>query len=114
MSKVVRMMEHRKGAPFVHFSRRELNQLLGLYSRKVAKGDWRDYAIDHDDTVARFFIFRHANERPLFTIVKRRHGNGLKADHSFSLYSGTRRVRQGASLMELLEDLSDSLRLVQP
>lgn len=114
MSKVVRMLEYRKGAPFVHFSRRELNQLLGLYSRKVAKGEWRDYAIDHDDAVARFFVFRHAHERPLFTIVKRRHGHGLKADHSYSLYAGTRRVRQSQSLLEILEELADSLRLVQP
>ena len=30
----------------VTFSRRELNRILDLYGRKVAAGEWRDYAID--------------------------------------------------------------------
>ena len=30
------------------FTRAELNQLLGLYSRHVSRGVWRDYAIDFD------------------------------------------------------------------
>src|SRR5581483_7356817 len=30
----------------VTFSRRELRRILDLYGRKVAAGEWRDYAID--------------------------------------------------------------------
>ena len=30
----------------VFFDRRELNQLMRLYGRMVAAGEWRDYAID--------------------------------------------------------------------
>ena len=30
----------------VTFSRRELDRILRLYGRKVAAGEWRDYAID--------------------------------------------------------------------
>ena len=30
----------------VTFSRRELDRIFGLYGRKVAAGEWRDYAID--------------------------------------------------------------------
>ena len=30
----------------VTFDRRELNRILGIYGRKVAAGEWRDYAID--------------------------------------------------------------------
>ncbi|HEV2336134.1 MAG TPA: DUF2794 domain-containing protein, partial [Stellaceae bacterium] len=37
---------HRQRHP-LYFTRSELNQLLGLYSRNVARGIWRDYAIDH-------------------------------------------------------------------
>src|SRR6266550_3001274 len=33
----------------LYFTRSELNQLLGLYSRQVARGIWRDYAIDRRD-----------------------------------------------------------------
>src|SRR5271165_2841746 len=43
----------------VYFTRFELNQLLGLYSRHVARGVWRDYAIDHRDGMAQFSVFRH-------------------------------------------------------
>ncbi|MEM7563519.1 MAG: DUF2794 domain-containing protein, partial [Pseudomonadota bacterium] len=35
---------------------------LQLYSTRVARGEWRDYAIDHSAGVAIFSIFRHANE----------------------------------------------------
>ena len=32
--------------PPVTFDRRELDQLLRVYGRMVAEGEWRDYAID--------------------------------------------------------------------
>ena len=40
--------EQRVPAPAsrVTFSRRELDRILRLYGRKVADGEWRDYAID--------------------------------------------------------------------
>ena len=34
----------------VTFDRRELNRIFGLYGRKVAAGEWRDYAIDFPRT----------------------------------------------------------------
>ena len=46
----------------LYFTRSELNQLLGLYSRNVARGVWRDYAIDHRDGQALFSVFRHTHE----------------------------------------------------
>ena len=30
----------------ITFDRRELTQILNVYGRKVASGEWRDYAID--------------------------------------------------------------------
>ena len=39
--------EHKNRKAF--FDRNELNQLLSLYSRRVASGEWRDYAIDQVD-----------------------------------------------------------------
>jgi hypothetical protein len=55
----------------LHFTRSELHQLLSLYSRRVARGEWRDYAIDQDGGPAVFSVFRHSHERPLYTITKR-------------------------------------------
>ena len=57
-------------APRVTFNRRELNRILGLYGRKVASGEWRDYAIDFDKDRAVFSVFRRSSEVPLYRIEK--------------------------------------------
>jgi hypothetical protein len=54
----------------VFFSRPELNAILDLYGRKVAAGEWRDYAIDFGREKAVFSVFRHASEVPLYRIEK--------------------------------------------
>jgi hypothetical protein len=56
--------------PFVGFDRRELNTILNLYGRKVADGDWRDYAMDFLKDRALFSIYKRASERPLYVIEK--------------------------------------------
>jgi hypothetical protein len=55
----------------VFFERRELNQLMGLYGRMVAAGEWKDYAIDGLSDAAVFSIYRRASEAPFFRIEKR-------------------------------------------
>ena len=55
----------------VFFDRRELNQLLRVYGRMVAAGEWRDYAIDGLKEAAVFSIFRNASESPLYRVEKR-------------------------------------------
>lgn len=52
------------------FDRRELNAILAVYGRKVAAGEWRDYAIDISQDKAVFSIFRRSSECPLFTVEK--------------------------------------------
>ena len=54
----------------VSFDRRELNAILRVYGRKVAEGEWRDYAIDHLEDRAVFSIFRRASEMPMFRVEK--------------------------------------------
>jgi len=53
------------------FQRRELDAILSLYGRKVAAGEWRDYAIDGLKDEAVFSVFRRASEMPIYRIVKR-------------------------------------------
>jgi hypothetical protein len=64
--------EQRSAVPAakVTFSRRELDRILGLYGRKVAAGEWRDYAIDFLRERAVFSIFRRASEVPIYRIEK--------------------------------------------
>jgi hypothetical protein len=54
----------------VTFSRRELNRILDLYGRKVAAGEWRDYAIDFMKDRAVFSVFRRSSEVPIYRIEK--------------------------------------------
>jgi hypothetical protein len=52
------------------FDRRELGEILVLYGRKVAAGEWRDYAIDFGREKAVFSVFRRTSEVPLYRIEK--------------------------------------------
>jgi hypothetical protein len=55
----------------VFFERRELDQLLRVYGRMVAAGEWRDYGIAGLKDHAVFSVFRHASESPLYWVEKR-------------------------------------------
>lgn len=54
----------------VFFTRAELDQILSLYGRKVASGEWRDYAMGFERDRAVFSVFRRASEVPLYRIEK--------------------------------------------
>lgn len=92
------------------FTRSEMNQLLGLYSRNVSRGAWRDYAIDHRDGRALFSVFRHTHESALYTIIKSKTSPASPAE--FSVLSGRQRVSSGATLGEALEIFRSKLALV--
>jgi Protein of unknown function (DUF2794) len=94
----------------VYFTRLELNQLLGLYSRHVSRGVWRDYAIDHRDGMAQFSVFRHTHEAPVYRIVK----IASVAAHppEFSVHSGRQRLRVSTSLADALDFFRARLTLV--
>ncbi len=57
-------------AAVVSFDRHELRDIFDLYGRRVAEGEWRDYAIDFTTSKAVFSIFRRTSEVPLFRIEK--------------------------------------------
>ncbi len=54
----------------VAFHRRELGEILSLYGRMVAAGEWRDYAISCLRDMAVFSVFRRTAENPLYRIEK--------------------------------------------
>lgn len=55
----------------VSFDRREMGQILSVYGRMVAAGEWRDYGISMLPEVAIFAIFRRTAENPAFRLEKR-------------------------------------------
>ena len=94
----------------LYFTRHELNQLLSLYSRHVARGVWRDYAIDHRDGMALFSVFRHTHEAPVYSIIKTAAAQTRPAE--FIVQSGLQKLRAAHSLSEALEFFRAPLSLV--
>jgi hypothetical protein len=97
--------------PIIHFSRRELEQILRVYGRRVAAGEWRDYALDFGCDKAVFSVFRHTSEVPLYRIEKcprlaRRQG-------AYSVVAATGLImKRGHDLARVLSVLDKSLQLV--
>ncbi len=93
------------------FSRQELQQILRVYGRMVAAGEWRDYALDMGDDTASFSVFRRSSENPLFRIEKtprlaRRQG-------AFSIVSAAGVVlKRGSDLARVLTVFDKQIRLV--
>jgi hypothetical protein len=107
---VLPLRDYRTDRRAQFFTRSELNLLLGLYSRNVSRGVWRDYAIDHRDGRALFSVFRHTHESALYTIVKFAPSAGAPAE--FFVMSGRQRLRSGPTLAEALEFFRGKLSLV--
>ena len=107
---VLPLRDYRGGRRPLYFTRAELNQLLGLYSRSVARGMWRDYAIDHRDGQALFSVFRHTHESAAYTIVKSlAAGSG---ETQFAVLRGRQRLRAAPDLAQALEVFRAKLALV--
>lgn len=59
-----------RAVPLVAFHRTELGEILRIYGRMVASGEWRDYAIDHGREEAAFSVYRRMGETPMYRITK--------------------------------------------
>jgi hypothetical protein len=110
MARLIRLDDFKRRRSFVHFNRQELNQLLQVYSRRVASGEWRDYAIQPDSQRARFMVFRHRLEGPIYTVAKSapdRDGKSL-----YALAQGARTLKRSTSLADVLSVFARRLTLV--
>ena len=97
--------------PIATFDRQELSRILDLYGRKVAAGEWRDYAIDFTSEKAVFSIFRRSSEVPLYRIEKdprlaRRQG-------AYAVVAGTGlTLKRGHDLRHVLRAIDRPMRVV--
>lgn len=88
------------------FDRKEISTILTVYGRKVAEGEWRDYAIGAGRDSATFSVFRRTAEMPLYRIEKRprlRHRQGL-----YSVVAAT------GHILKRGQDLAQVLRVLEP
>jgi hypothetical protein len=95
----------------VTFDRRELDRIFGLYGRKVAAGEWRDYAIDFLKDRAVFSVFRRSSEFPIYRIEKNPRLARRQGAYSIISASGLI-VRRGHELDRVLRAIDKSLSLV--
>lgn len=101
-----------RGLGTITFTRAELDEILRIYGRKVAQGEWRDYAIDMRKDRAVFSVFRRASEYPIYRIEKlpklaRRQG-------AYRVVAATGMImRRGHSLARVLGALEKPVRLVE-
>jgi hypothetical protein len=93
------------------FDRRELDTILTVYGRKVAAGEWRDYAIDFQTDKAVFSVFRRSSEVPIYTIEKC--PKQARKQGAYSVVSaGGLVMKRGPDLRRVLEAIDKSLRPV--
>ena len=95
----------------VTFDRHELRDILNLYGRKVAEGEWRDYAIDFSREKAVFSIFRRASEYPLYRVEKT--PKLARKQGAFSVVTTTGLIlKRGHELRRVIDVLDKKLKLV--
>lgn len=93
-----------------YFNRQELREILALYGRKVAAGEWRDYAIDFGREKAVFSAFRRASEVPLYRIEK--YPKQMRRQGAYSVVTATGLIlKRGNELSRVLDVLEKSVRL---
>jgi hypothetical protein len=94
----------------VTFSRRELNRILDLYGRKVAAGEWRDYALDFLKDRAVFSVYRRSSEVALYRIEK--DPSLARKQGAYSVISATGHIlRRGHELDRVLRSSIDKSSL---
>ena len=95
----------------ISFDRTELDQILRVYGRKVAAGEWRDYAMDFLRERAVFSIYARVSERPLFIIEKTPRLRNRQGQYAVTNQQG-RILKRGHDLALVLRVLDPQLAVV--
>jgi hypothetical protein len=107
---VIRITDFRRRKSITCFSRQELNLLINVYSRRVISGEWKAYALNHEEDLARFFIFANAHAQPLYAITKTAHPSRRR--RRFTVTQGPRKIAEGDTLAQVLAHFGRQLRLI--
>jgi hypothetical protein len=94
------------------FTRIELGWIFDVYGRRVAAGDWRDYAIDWGRERAVFSIYRRASEVPIYRVEK--NPKLARRQGAFSVVAATGHIlKRGSDLRRVLEVLDRRVSVVE-
>jgi hypothetical protein len=93
------------------FSRQELSLIMDVYGRKVARGEWRDYALDLLRDKAVFSVFRRTSEVPLYRIEK--NPKLARKQGAYSVIAATGLIlKRGQDLRRVLAVIDDRFEVV--
>jgi hypothetical protein len=93
------------------FNRTELTLILAVYGRRVAAGEWRDYAIDMLSETATFSMFRRSSECPIYRVEKT--PKLARKQGAYSVITATGLIlKRGNDLKRVLAALEKPVRLV--
>ncbi|WP_395016892.1 DUF2794 domain-containing protein [Dongia sp.] len=111
MAQLLLLSEYRRDGRRVFFDREDLNHLLGVYSRQVARGVWRDYAIDHRSNMAIFSVFKRSQEQAIFSVTKVL----LRGDKepNYVLLSRNRQIKSSRDLKQICDVLQRQLTVIE-
>lgn len=101
-----------KPQPIVSFDRREFSVLLNVYGRKVAAGEWRDYAMDMLRDRALFSVYRRTSECPQFVVEKNPKLRNRQGQYTVTNAAG-RVLKRGHDLEKTLRVLEPQVSLVR-
>lgn len=101
-----------KAPQIVSFDKRELSMMLNVYGRKVAAGEWRDYAMDMLRDRALFSIYRRTSERPQFVIEKNPKLRNRQGQYIVTGAEG-KILRRGHDLEKVLRVLEPSFVVIK-
>ena len=94
----------------VYFSRLELTSILNLYSKQVAKGKWRDYAIDSIIDTSIFSIYRHTHDKPMYQIIKKSK-KGFRHKPEFLILEDIKIINKSNELNTILSKFEKKLSI---
>ena len=93
------------------FNKLELNMILSIYGKNVSNGNWRDYAIDHNENTTVFSIYRSTFEKAFLQIVKGK--RSLKKQKKYLLLNANnKKLKDSNELVGIINFLEFSLKRI--
>ena len=99
----------RKDLKKIYFSKNELSLILNIYSINVAKGVWKDYALDYSSKSALFSIFRNSYETVSLIIEKKKASNGF----DFLIKNNNKVLYSSKNISKALDQIQKIPKLVK-
>ena len=93
------------------FSKNELSKIFSCYSLGVSRGNWKDYSINFKKNKATFFIYKHSNSSPEFSVTK--YKISKKSKPFFKLNLGFQNRKKFENIEDLLAILlRDNFKII--